>query len=124
MSDSSDPMDCSLPGSSVYGIFQARVLEWDAIAFSVSKASIIQVQAQPVSSWVQIRILLLMSCVILGKILGFSMPHQYKRNYYIVLIFTFLGQLRGGDGFIYKRDLAQNRHWSIVSNFQVLVSIV
>ena len=34
MSDSSDPMDCSLPGSSVHGIFQARVLEWVAIAFS------------------------------------------------------------------------------------------
>ena len=30
----SNPMDCSLPGSSVYGILQARVLEWDAIAFS------------------------------------------------------------------------------------------
>ena len=30
----SDPMDCSPPGSSIYGIFQARVLEWGAIAFS------------------------------------------------------------------------------------------
>ena len=30
----SDPMDCSLPGSSVHWIFQARVLEWGAIAFS------------------------------------------------------------------------------------------
>ena len=29
-----DPMDCSPPGSSAHGIFQARVLEWDAIAFS------------------------------------------------------------------------------------------
>ena len=29
----SDPMDCSLPGSSVHGIFQARALEWGAIAF-------------------------------------------------------------------------------------------
>ena len=29
-----DPMDRSLPGSSIHGIFQARVLEWDAIAFS------------------------------------------------------------------------------------------
>ena len=29
-----DPMDCSLPGSSAHGIFQARVLEWVAIAFS------------------------------------------------------------------------------------------
>ena len=31
----SDPMDCSLPGSSVNGVFQARVLEWGATAFSV-----------------------------------------------------------------------------------------
>ena len=30
----SDPVDCSLPGSSVHVIFQARVLEWVAIAFS------------------------------------------------------------------------------------------
>ena len=30
----SDPMDCNPPGSSVHGIFQARVLEWGAIAFS------------------------------------------------------------------------------------------
>ena len=29
-----DPMVCSLPGSSIHGIFQARVLEWGAIAFS------------------------------------------------------------------------------------------
>ena len=32
----SDTMDCSPPGSSVHGIFQARVLEWGAIAFSAS----------------------------------------------------------------------------------------
>ena len=32
---SSDPVDCSPPGPSVHGIFQARVLEWGAIAFSV-----------------------------------------------------------------------------------------
>ena len=29
-----DPTECSLPGSSIHGIFQARVLEWGAIAFS------------------------------------------------------------------------------------------
>ena len=34
-----NPMDCSLPGSSVHGIFQARVLEWGAIAFSTRDAS-------------------------------------------------------------------------------------
>jgi len=33
-----NPMDCSLPGSSVHGIFQVRVLEWGAIAFSGAHA--------------------------------------------------------------------------------------
>ena len=32
-----DLMDCSLPGSSVHGVFQARVLEWVAIAFSICR---------------------------------------------------------------------------------------
>ena len=35
----SDPMDCSLPGSSFHGIFQARVLEWGAIAFSLHQCN-------------------------------------------------------------------------------------
>ena len=38
-----DPMDCSLPGSSIHGIFQARVLEWVAIAFSNSVSSTFQI---------------------------------------------------------------------------------
>ena len=42
----SDPMDCSLPGSSIHGIFQARVLEWGAIAFSVSSTANPQFIAQ------------------------------------------------------------------------------
>ena len=33
----SDPMDCSLPGSSIHGIFQAGVLEWGAIALEGAK---------------------------------------------------------------------------------------
>ena len=33
-----DPMDCRLPGSSAHGIFQTRVLEWVAIAFSASRS--------------------------------------------------------------------------------------
>ena len=37
----SDPMDCSLPGSSVHGIFQARTLEWVAISFSLHLLSIL-----------------------------------------------------------------------------------
>ena len=44
----SDPMDCSLPGSSVHGIFQARVLEWGAIAFS---AQINCLHTTPTKGW-------------------------------------------------------------------------
>ena len=39
MSDSCDLMDCSLPGSSVHGIFQARILDWVAISFSRRSSS-------------------------------------------------------------------------------------
>ena len=35
----SDPMDCGPPGSSIHGIFQARVLEWGAIAFSCRRVN-------------------------------------------------------------------------------------
>ena len=41
-----DPMDCSLPDSSIHGIFQARVLEWGAIAFSTVKLNSTQKQKQ------------------------------------------------------------------------------
>ena len=37
-----DPLDCSLPGSSIHGIFQARALEWGAIAFSGLGSSIME----------------------------------------------------------------------------------
>ena len=39
----SDPMNCSPPGSSIHGIFQARVLEWGAIAFSTPIATMMQI---------------------------------------------------------------------------------
>ena len=44
-----DPMDCSLPDSSVHGIFQARVLEWGAIAVSWMYYSQVQLSTQPCS---------------------------------------------------------------------------
>ena len=40
----SDPMDCSLPGSSVHGILQTRVLEWSAIALSVAQLGLFEQQ--------------------------------------------------------------------------------
>ena len=48
----SDPMNYSLPGSSIHGIFQARVLEWGAIAFSKEQAIWIQILTQSPTSCV------------------------------------------------------------------------
>ena len=42
VAQSCDPMDCSLPDSSIRGIFQARVLEWGAIAFSLVQGTQVQ----------------------------------------------------------------------------------
>ena len=49
-----DPMDCNLPGSSVRGVLQARVLEWGAIAFSTwlgEKTIIISAFNSVICSW-------------------------------------------------------------------------
>ena len=47
----SNPTDCSLPGSSVHGIFQARVLEWGAIAFSETKSRGMLKELYIISKW-------------------------------------------------------------------------
>jgi len=54
----SDPMDCSLPGSSIHGVFQARVLEWVAIAFSAgilhqrSKVQLVAVDSMQTNTYI------------------------------------------------------------------------
>ena len=48
-----DPMDCSPPGSSAHGIFQARVLEWGAIAFSTTDITLLQILS---SSFLEVRL--------------------------------------------------------------------
>ena len=48
----SNPMDCSLPGSSIHGIVQARVLEWGAIAFSYMGSSSLNLPTMQ-ETWVQ-----------------------------------------------------------------------
>ena len=61
----SDPMDCSLPSSSVRGIFQARVLEWVAIAFSSNMLSRLVITFLPKSKHLLISWLQSLSAVIL-----------------------------------------------------------
>ena len=73
----SDPMDCSSPGSSVHGIFQARVLEWDAIAFS----GIISRFCFSINSWpswlfisIYLPLLVTQSCPALCNPIDYSLP--------------------------------------------------
>ena len=52
-----DPMDCSLPGSSIHGIFQARIPEWAAIAFSTHKLTLQNRAGSPETSaaWLTVK---------------------------------------------------------------------
>ena len=52
-------MDCSLPGSSVHGIFQARVLEWVAIAFSILVTAEMQIKATIRYLYISTRVILM-----------------------------------------------------------------
>ena len=79
----SDPVACSLPGASVHGIFQARVLEWGAIAFSV----------HVLETYKQLGILSFFIC--LTRILFFSMlissftSLQHTKHFFFFILFCF-----------------------------------
>ena len=80
MSDSIDPMDCSLPGSSVHGIFQARVLEWGAIAFS-GRSSILSAKTRPGADGGSDHELLTAKCRLKSKKVGkITRPFRYDLN--------------------------------------------
>ena len=80
MSDSSDPMDCSLPGSSIHGIFQARVLEWGAIAFS-GRSSILSAKTRPGADCSSDHELLTAKCRLKSKKVGkITRPFRYDLN--------------------------------------------
>ena len=78
-----DPMDCSLPGSSVHGIFQARVLEWGAITFSRKPLTISQIQYIQIQISIQISIksnmdLISMNQRVSHKLFLLFMTHTFK----------------------------------------------
>ena len=60
----SNPMDCSPPGSSVHGTFQARVLEWGAIAFSIEKCNFLH---EEMSQTFRLTLLALVRAIIKGS---------------------------------------------------------
>ena len=69
----SNPMDCSLPRSSVHRIFQARVLEWGAIAFS--------------DSWVHISL----SLMLFASLISSDICKALSDNHFAFLLFLFFG---------------------------------
>ena len=85
----SDPMDCNPPGSSVHGIFQARVLEWDATAFSKFLSSHTQLYFEFVSdlvTWCYCRyspwglVFPTSFPVLMGRLWGFPDVSEYSLN--------------------------------------------
>ena len=79
----SDPMDCSLPGSSIHGIFQARVLEWGAISFSKKLLGAIQIQQychlERSLSGIRGCAALRSGCPVVEKLASSSARHQTRR---------------------------------------------
>ena len=67
----SDPMDCSLPGSSIHGIFQARVLEWGAIAFPEETSYLTLTHKSVFNEW-SLHMLLLIILLLLLLLSHFS----------------------------------------------------
>ena len=88
MLDLSDPMDCSPPGSSVHGIFQARVLEWGAIAFS---AQLLDSQTKNKKNKYTYSTILRVKSLYNNQIHDFKTP-KYK-NHSFQKIFQFLNLL-------------------------------
>ena len=66
----SDPMDYSLPGASIHGIFQARVLEWGAIAFSAHYHLLSQIQ------------LLVIPCIVTTPLPQAPLSMEFSRQEY------------------------------------------
>ena len=84
----SDPMDCSLPGSSVHGIFQARVLEWGAI-YNVVLISAVQQD----ESVIRMYFFMFFSVMVYQRILNIV---QYKTLFTLYIRVTILSVQFGG----------------------------
>ena len=79
----SDPIDCSPPGSSVHGIFQARVLEWGAIAFSDFSLQVRKNEGFFVSPSVLTNLQKSIAFLqITNEYLNFKFKDQYKLQWY------------------------------------------
>ena len=88
-----DPMDCSPPGFSVHGIFQARVLEWGSIAFSLNHLGYHYFVEETLSSWclLQHSFQCLLRFYLLCVIKGNELPR--RENFHLNIDKSFLSYL-------------------------------
>ena len=121
----SDPMDCSLPGSSVHGIFQARVLAQGAIAFSALSLNIWQIKA------VQLYFLLLTTRGILRCIVPTSPQNcfQFSKKitllrYRIVLCYYYFHFLEKEDSTVVKQSSLDQKPTSLDSGSLFICSML
>ena len=93
----SNPMDCSPPGSSVHGIFQARVLEWGAIAFSCSRNLWFQHSIFSGNSWYfpkpDFTIISLLLFLLVGPFCSLYYSNLLGKKYFLKVIFFEKGIL-------------------------------
>ena len=99
----SDPMDCSLPGSSNPGIFQARVLEWVAIAFSIC----MHIWLHMVPSAFQVYQILLLSCLFILLIFeSLILKRQLKILIYLLKKIVVIYRVTVGNFALYFPSLS------------------
>ena len=94
----SDPMDCSPPGSSIHGIFQARVLEWGAIAFSFHVLAIVNSAVMNIRVHVSLSILVSLASLttyILRKYSSIPIVCKLSRNLFCLVLKALFGEGNG-----------------------------
>ena len=120
----SDPVDCSLPGSSVHGMFQARVLEWVAIAFSLYHLS--HQQSKYMATVLYLHTSTILMAFSKGKHFYFiliSSPYFCVRNFLTWSWFLRFLYLDSGDKVTYKLKFSIGNHPRGISSI-VTLSVV
>ena len=121
VSDSSDPMDCSLPGSSIHGIFQAKELEWGAIAFSQVCTYLYANLCAFVISRLQVpwKYKLYFFC----NVLALAKCLLYFEQMNLGSLFTWREQVRHASHTLSKKWMENTYTWNLIFSFLLYIQI-
>ena len=109
----SNPMDCSLPGSSIHGIFQARVLQWVAIAFS----------AKPAKVTISITMIGLSQCNLHCSLMPMPSHFSSSKSFWLLSFLHFVSSLFLKPGFHNLEKLRLSNTFMIRQRLKVFPSI-